>query len=199
MNKIRLISILCAFIGVIAFLYYSGLFAFISQPEVSSRDEVSPVVAPSPERSFASEKYGYSFSYPLSPQNYEVITTEPEFLIGELVEAVTLRPTPYDSDASEGPPTISVMVYKNPKLDSPLLWVKNNLPESGFDRQLKEAQTIWVAGTEGVRYLSDGLYPIDTVVVQNENMMYVLTGSYISPLDQMSTDFALVTESFSFR
>ncbi len=100
------------------------------------------------------------------------------------------------TDAREGPPAITVSVYKNPKDLSPREWALENTLESNSKFAMGDITDVTLAGLQGVQYTADGLYPMDTIVTTHGAFILLLSGAYIDPNDGIKEAFNSILSSF---
>lgn len=146
---------------------------------------------------------GMQFSFDDGKDGYvldERTSTEP----GMPQKAVTLIPrdiaAEYEGDniPSEGPISISVLVFPNTAKEWPSVWADKNIAYSNINLAFGEPQETVVGGTNAIRYTADGLYANDTVVVAHGSYMYVISASYIDENSQTRVDFEPFLNSFTF-
>lgn len=146
---------------------------------------------------------GFSFEYEKSPKGYiaqEILSINNPLFAGGVV--LTGR-SEYEEikqslDAREGPPTISVEVYKNTEILSPALWVTKHPKESNSGMMLGATTETTVGGANAVQYTADGLYATNTYVIAHANYMFVLRGAYLDQATSMYIDFQNIVDSFKF-
>ena len=144
-------------------------------------------------RTYQSEVYGFSFSYPdaytLSEQ--EVGTGERSHYSVVLTQTRDLPPP----ENGEGPPTISVDVYQN-NIDwlSLIDWLtRTNF--SNFKLSNGTYASTSVSGVEAVRYRWSGLYEGYTVAFSHRDSIVAVSGTYLTPSDAIVEDFESVLSS----
>jgi hypothetical protein len=146
---------------------------------------------------------GMRFAYRLSPDGYiidrMVATNTPDapFLDGyQLVrvsDATTLRVA-----ASDGVPTINILVMKNPDKLSPRVWAIQN-PQLSNANSVRGDMHDETFGTESaVTYTTDGLYTMEYHVVSVGKYMYILSGSYDGEASPLLQDFHTFLSKFEF-
>lgn len=146
-------------------------------------------------RTYQSEVYGFSFSYPnaytLSEQ--EVGTGERNHYSVVLTRTRDLPPP----ENGEGPPTITVDVYQN-NIDrlSLLDWLTGT-NFSNFKLSNGTYASTSVSGVEAVRYRWSGLYEGHTVAFNHRDSIIAVSGTYLTPSDAIVKDFESVL--FSIR
>lgn len=115
-------------------------------------------------------------------------------MLMESREAATLD----DRLGGEGPPTISVRVYENATLDSASAWVQSHPIESNIELRRGETKEFTLGEVDAIRYMVDGLYLIDTVVVTEGQYTYVVSGAYQEENSLIREAFLELLQSFAF-
>lgn len=146
---------------------------------------------------------GYELTYRKSPSGYvsraENENTHADYVTGvSLVNKKEYEDFVKSDDVREGPPAMYVSVYTNQENLAASEWATQYPTETGADRALTEPEPVVVGEADAVRYIADGLYPVNTYVVTHEEYVYVLMGAYREPGDQIATDFASLVQSFAF-
>lgn len=100
--------------------------------------------------------------------------------------------------AMEGPPSITVLVYKNTKNLSARAWADANKSVSNIDLKIGEVSDTTIQGAKGIRYDADGLYQSETLIVTFGEYVYVLTGSYADKESAIRKDFSTILGTFIF-
>jgi hypothetical protein len=150
---------------------------------------VSNLLKSSPEKIYTNTVYGFSFSY---PKNYVVVETESnsntEIILVDKKESEM-------ANRSEGPVSISVVVYKNASNISLRDWLQSN--ESNFKLAIGPESFTTVAEQEAVQYEWDGLYRGRTITFSLGDKIIALSGTYLEKTDRIYSDFESVVQSFS--
>ena len=149
---------------------------------------------------------GLSFKYRTSPDGYTLnehladALADPSF-----VKVFSLMPTgDYESfikneEASEGPASIEIAVFKNLDNQTALEWVEANPSLSNVGLLSGTInRNFAVAGKKAVRYLVDGLYLTDTVAVANERLVYIFSGAFLDESSLTRKDFRPLLDSVKF-
>lgn len=148
--------------------------------------------------------YGYAFSYRGGADGYVVL--EPDGASAHpdhLKTVVLMEKREYDAllastDAREGPPTINISIYRNSENMWSGQWAAAHPSESNVGLAVAEPEEGTFAGANAVRYLVDGLYPTDTIVVAHGGFVYILSGSYLDATSAIRQDFEPFLNSFAF-
>lgn len=78
----------------------------------------------------------------------------------------------------EGPPSITIRVFKNPERQFPRQWAEANAHYSNINLAMGDIGEAVVGGANAIRYAADGLYPANIAVVAHGENVYVFLGSY---------------------
>lgn len=168
---------LIAFIAVALAVIAVGVYVF-SGAEVNAPAQTNN----QPQLStFADEGLSLSFTY---PSDYELEKREIE-VSGALATYLTLIPAEYvPPESGEGPPTITVAIYPNPRglpLADWLAGMTNAVPTPAGGRNFSEAT---VDGREGLVYTSTGLYESNNVAVASNGNIYVFSAAWMTREDR---------------
>ena len=98
----------------------------------------------------------------------------------------------------EGPQMISVHIYQNTKNQSASVWAQANPNSSFINQKLGETKETVVGGANAVRYMADGLYAADVVVIAHGGFIYVMQGMFIDESSQIRKDFEPFLASVKF-
>jgi hypothetical protein len=148
------------------------------------------------------ERVGLRLTYRTEPNGYVVHAhpadeSNPTFVKGYQFMLASDLSRARD-EATEGPATIDVRVYKNTDRLAPSVWAKVNPLQSNIELARSDLEEDVVGGANATRYLVDGLYLIETVVVAHANMIYVVTGAYTTEDDPTFADFEPFLRSIEF-
>ncbi len=174
---------------------------------VAATDGASPWLEDEQEaktKTLIDERIGVRLSYRTEPHGYMVkaavpAPSDPTFIKGyEFMLIDDAEAMQRGMGDTEGPATIMLFAYKNPDRLAPSVWASANPSLSGIQRARSDTDDMAVGGANGVRYVADGLYLTDTVIVAEGNLMYVITGSYIDEYDATFVDFDPFLESIEF-
>ncbi len=165
----------------------------ISAPTPHSEATASPEI-----RTYSSSAHALTFWYPsvyfLREQDSGTVESRAHSIV--LVEDTKSNRDILDgvgAVASEGPTSITIAVYQNPKKLSAQEWAK---VDSNWNLGTKT--TVSIGGMEGISYTWDGLYLGKTSVVANGGRIYVFTVTWIAPTDRILNDFAALLHSVVF-
>ena len=181
------------FIAIIALLVL-GYVAFITIG--------TPVEQQSGPASYKNEALGLTFAYRAGPNGYVVEESTPADTTQPLVRSIVLIRS---EDAAkgmpaggEGPATITVSVYKNEKKQWPQTWADENPQYSNINLKQGAVSEAVVGGANAIRYMADGLYASENVVVAHGEYIYVLSGMFMDENSTLRKDFAPLVESVAF-
>lgn len=153
---------------------------------------------------YSSPELGFEFTYKNGENGYVVaeMPNDPNnknflktiiLMQAEDVKNITNIP-----EGGEGPPIMAVLVFKNTKKQFPLAWAQANIQFSNFNLKRGEVTEIVVGGANAIRYMSDGLYASDVVIVAHGENIYVLAGMYIDVVSALRQDFEPLVQSIKF-
>jgi hypothetical protein len=182
----------------ILMLALSALFFFAcgNLGSGASREDVATTT------SFTDDGLGLSFSYDDSERGYMLSEMHPggpvslayiTLMRREDLAAMSATDTP-----REGPPVITVAIYKNPSKQQPRNWAAAHDEYSNWSLRVGEEKETVVGGANAIRYSSDGLYMTDNVIVAHGGRIYVLSGSYIDASDPIHADLGKLVDSLVF-
>lgn len=188
MNKTLVFGALVIIVGIGAYL---GL-------RIDSRAE-SPEGAAA---TYSQPELGIVFDYRAGPTGYVVEESTPSDTAAQLVRAIVLVRA---EDAQqqprlggEGPPTIGVHVFKNTKKLSSAMWADAYPQYSNINLKMGDVTEAVVGGANAIRYMADGLYASENVVVAHGDYVYVVSGSYLDAESNLRRDFAPLVASIRF-
>ena len=194
MNKPAIIILLLLTVAIISY--------FAIRPKADTPS--NPITTQNQTTTYTDES-GLQFDYRTGPEGYvlgkalpSVETTSSNVFLRTVYltsTADTIQEVPV---GGEGPQMITVHIYKNTKNQSSSVWANANPSASGIDRKMGEPQETVVGGANAVRYMADGLYATDTVVVAHGGYMYVIGGMFIDEESQIRKDFGSFLDSIRF-
>lgn len=154
---------------------------------------------------FTNEDVGIRFEYRTDPEGYYF--DEPQPIALPHPNYVTQYILMLEKDREElssatgpreGPPTITITIFKNPERMLPGAWVALNSALSNVGLLVGDIQEEVVGGANAVRYTVDGLYRADTVVVAHGGYIILISGSYLDEQSTIRKDFDPFVTSVSF-
>jgi len=151
---------------------------------------------------YSQTEIGFEFDYPEGPEGYAIDEKTPSDLgIGLLKNIIlsrtedSLRETPV---GGEGPPVIVISVFQNFMKLFPRAWADENTQYSNINLIMGEVDDVAVDGANAIRYMSDGLYVSENVVVAHGDNMYVITCQSLNTDSLMCRDYQALIESIRF-
>jgi hypothetical protein len=146
------------------------------------------------------------FTYKTGPDGYVVEERNPsQTTSGEVKTIILMRAEDKENldkngapVGGEGPATITINILKNLKSRQASVWAMENVAYSNYNLKSGEPTEAVVGGANAVRYLADGLYASDTVVVASGGYIYVFTGMYLDENSALRRDFQPLIESVKF-
>ncbi|MFA6535887.1 MAG: hypothetical protein WC250_01290 [Candidatus Paceibacterota bacterium] len=154
----------------------------------------------------ADSMVGLSFRYRVSPNGYILREhsadnlADPSFIkIFSLMPASDYESFAGNREASEGPASIEISVFKNLKNETAGEWAENNPSLSNLGLLSGVVNRDYVlAGEKAVRYLIDGLYRTDTVAVAYNKNIYLFSGAFLDENSLTRKDFEPLLDSIKF-
>lgn len=149
---------------------------------------------------YQDQNSGLKFSYKSGPEGYVLEEVSPSGS-GEELKWLVLTPTKEVASSvvnGEGPATITVGIFQNSKNRHASVWAMENTIHSNYNLKRTEPTEAVVGGANAVRYMSDGLYATENVVVAHGGFIYVLSGMYLDENSQIRRDFLALVDSVSF-
>lgn len=149
-------------------------------------------------------KQPVSFQYRESPVGYHVdgVTRRegdhPLFTARAILTLQSDYEAMKNLEGTEGPPTINIDVFANPEKLAAKEWAEKHTLPSNFNLTVGEASDIVVGGVNGVRYMVDGLYRIDTVVLEQDGTVVIAHGAFLEEQSRIRKDFESVLNSIMF-
>jgi len=98
----------------------------------------------------------------------------------------------------EGAPVILVSVFENTKKQFPRAWADENIQYSNINLIMGEVEETVVGGANAIRYMADGLYASENVVVAHGDHVYVITGQFMDQDSPIRHDYQTLVESIRF-
>jgi len=144
-----------------------------------------------------------SFSYRGDPYGYRLDSLTPRS--GDEASFIGAAVLMLESDfeamqgaaPGESPPTITIAAYRNPANLTPATWAGEYPQFSNLPLMVGEARETTIAGAPAIRYLVDGLYRMDTVLVAHRTTIYLISGGFLEEDSLVRRDFETFVESLS--
>lgn len=151
---------------------------------------------------YTNEEFGFEFTYRPGLNGYVLEESEYGDHVAHLLRSIVLM-TAEDAAkdvviGGEGPATINVLVFENVDDLSPQVWAETYVQYSNLNLKMGDISEAVVDGEEGIRYLADGLYPSENVIVAHGDKMYVVSGMYLDEHSDLRQDFEPLVESIRF-
>lgn len=151
-------------------------------------------------------EFGFSFTYKKGPNGYvleENTLTSNDDALEMLYSAVFTNTADYAAfvaaeEPREGPQNYQVRVYENGGELDPAQWIEAYAAESNQALMLGEPEETVIGGANAIRYVTDGLYPLQTFVVAKNEFVYMIVGMYDDPQSLIATDFSDFVASLVF-
>lgn len=157
---------------------------------------LTPIASAPVEQTYANELYGISFSYPAG----YLLAEDDVGTVDRTHHVITIIK---EEDAvprvnSEGPTAITFDFYQNDHDPVSLIqWLST--PESNLALGDGTYASTTVSGIDAVRYTWSGLYQGETIALLHEGDIITVSVTYMSPGDQIKSDFASVLDSVRLR
>lgn len=156
------------------------------------------------ETSESSQIFNLSFSYKSSPDGYLLINDQiswPENIISSisLIKKLDYEWSSQPGFEGEGPPTITISVFKNPERFNAKDWAYANSLASNIELIDSPPIPVELGGEEGIYYLVLGLYLFDTYVFSYNDEIYLLSGAYHEKNDEYYQNFSDVITTVGFK
>lgn len=191
-------KIIAALVAV-ALLVGAGYWYFYADTEVSPDDTGMRTAT------YASNDLGLTFEYRTGASGYSLEEHSPSQGDTTLLRTLVLMSTKDKIDLernprpeSEGPPVISISVFKNTEKQFPLSWAMEHTQYSTFNLKTSEESQVVVGGANAIAYSADGLYASRNVVVAHGDNVYVITGQFLDTNSDLWRDFQPLVESIRF-
>ena len=98
----------------------------------------------------------------------------------------------------EGPPTITISIFKNTKKQQSRAWADEHKQYSNINLKMGDVTEAVVGGANAICYMADGLYASENVVVAHGENVYVISGMFLDAESSLRKDFAPFIESIRF-
>jgi hypothetical protein len=146
---------------------------------------------------------GYEFTLKKGPDGYVILKDTEKHGSNFVSGSILFNRDEYQlftesTEARDGPPAISIRVYKNDQNLSASVWAMRNPRESNVELVMGDQKETAVSGANAITYTADGLYPTDTYIIANAGKIYVLMGAYLEKNSKMHKDFKELVNSFKF-
>ncbi len=190
---------------IITVILIAGSFVGVSYLFISNNlKQVSPEPESTIAKSESTKISSLSFSYRTSPDGYILINDQvnwPENIISG-ISLFSKRDYEWASKPDfigEGPPSITISVFKNPELLTAQAWADANSLASNIELIDSPPASVELGGVEGIYYLVLGLYLFDTYVFAYGDEIYLLSGAYYEKNDEYYQNFSDLMTTVVFK
>ncbi len=153
---------------------------------------------------YRNDDLGLRFEYRITPEGYLLVEQdELQVPSDTLIEYVSLFDRKEyaalleSTEAREGPPAISILVFENPDALTAREWIEAERILSNIQLVQGDIRTYTISGVDAIRYTTDGLYTNDTIVAENNGRIYMISGSYAQEDSSIREDFLDMLMHFS--
>lgn len=147
---------------------------------------------------YQDDRTDISFDYRVEPDGYTAVSTQEDTVLGIALIKTTDYDYMKDGPGRGGPPAINLIIYPNDDGLSALEWALENSAYSNLqDEELVTAYTL--AGIEGIRYSWEGMFNGETVIISDENNVYMFSGTSHDGDTAMKEDFDAMLRSVTLQ
>lgn len=151
---------------------------------------------------FSSPSLGLEFQYPTGADGYILKEIDSLEAPADLVREIVLTRTE-DADKNlpaegEGPPTLTLLVFKNTSKQWPQIWADQHVQYSNINLKIGEVSETTVGGANAIRYIADGLYASQNIVLAHGDYVYMISGMFIDKNSPLYSDFEPLVKSVRF-
>lgn len=151
---------------------------------------------------YSQSDIGLEFDYPEGPLGYVVDERMPVDLGTGLIKNIILMRTEDTLHeppvGGEAPPAIVISVFGNTKKQFPRSWADENIQYSNINLVTGEVEEAVVGGANAIRYMTDGLYKSENVVVAHGDHVYIITGQFMDLNSPIHREYQVLVESVRF-
>lgn len=145
---------------------------------------------------------GLEFTYRTGPTGYVLDERIPADIGEELERYIILHRAEDTKNAppvgGEGAPVITIAVLNNVDKQLPRQWALDNVQYSNINLITGTTTEAVVGGANAIRYMADGLYASENVVVAHGDNVYVITGQFLNADSDLRREFAPLVDSIRF-
>lgn len=98
----------------------------------------------------------------------------------------------------EGPPTITLNIFDNKNKQWPQTWVDTHTQYSNINLKITNPVETSIGGAKAIRYMADGLYVSDNVVITHGDSVYMVSGMFLEEDSNLRRDFQPLLDSIRF-
>ena len=193
-NTYLVLAMLCLFAAGLTFYYGST---------ASNKTIAKSTLSEASTTQYVANDVGVTFDYLLGEGGYILAQPTVEY-VPSLEKLVVLSKENEDLLANaaaaplDTPPTITLTVYKNTKLEQPSIWVNNHKMYSNIELKTSAPAPLIISGADAIRYTTDGLFRTDNVVIAHAGYIYVFSGSYLTEDSAIHKDFLALLGTIEF-
>ena len=180
------------YLAVAVLLLCAGAFALWVYPGIQTSTETPPTE--SSLTLYTNADYKIAFSY---PDTYTLESHDIDITGMEGVSLVLMPKGVTLPEAGEGPPTVTVAIFKNLTQIPLAEWIQTVSgmipPTDGWDYT-----EVSVGREEAIAYTATGLYESDNVVVARGGYIYLFSASWLTREDATLKDLATLLSTVSF-
>jgi hypothetical protein len=152
---------------------------------------------------YENEELGYSFLYRTAPDGYVIQEIDGTANYDDLIEGlvITLEEDHKsllsgEREGGEGPPTINIFVFRNTDSASLSNWIERHPSITNIPLRTSDFNQSTVAGQSAIEFEVDGLYPARNVAFLHNDLVYFISGSYLTRDSALYRDFPMLVASF---
>lgn len=195
MKKTSLIFAVVILLMVVGYFFVQFSIGKVERSERSS-------IPPATYRTWQSD---IEFTYRSGSDGYVVEEITPPENADGLIRTIVLTQTEDKQNeknipvGGERPPTISIHIFNNSEHQTPEVWAHSHLAYSNIHLKTHGVLETVVGGANAIRYMADGLYASENVVVTRGENAYIVTGMFLYEDSAIRRDFASLLKSIIFK
>jgi hypothetical protein len=189
---------------IIVFLILVGGYFVLNSDDNKSNDNDNAKFS-----TFIDSETGVQFEFKTDPDGYviddlsEFISMQPEGIEVAKVYRIMNAREKIELETSEGgregPPIITLMIFKDKLSQSANMWVDGYPMYSNIEFALGEVnRDTTVGGASAVRYRSDGLYQSENVAIAHGGYIFYFNGAFLEEDSVIHQDFKKMIDSVTF-
>ncbi|MBP7770646.1 MAG: hypothetical protein KA066_01895 [Candidatus Pacebacteria bacterium] len=182
--------------ALVVAVFATGAYFLLSNSTASLPGDTAATTTPQTALEQYSSEDGYSFMY---PNTYE-LSSRTEGNAERQWDVLVLLPKGYvPPQNGEGPPAISLSVFSNTEGLSLDAWVQGDARSNWkliVDERASRPMT--VGGEPALWYHYSGLYEVDSVAVAHGGKIFLFSGDWLDPSDQIRADFNNLIKTVQF-
>lgn len=207
MNKNYLIILFVIFVAALAFNIYRDNSAIVEERPVVSEDFRNgefPVSDETWRRVTLDELGNLQFDFRVVPDGYILVErslVEEDDKDLQKIYVLMLKKDYEElmasTDAREGPPAITMYIFENRQNMFPSQWAQNHQLYTNLNDDTRTTDVV-VGGANAIRYMTDGLYQAENVVVAHGGYVYLFSGAYLAEDSLIRNDFKKLVNDVRF-